>query len=68
MKNFVGKTCLAFLTLQNMINQLFIKNSKKRLVRDKVGLYETGLSWRRDHSPLPDNKQESLRGLENKES
>ena len=36
---------------------------KEQLVRDEEGWYETELSWRGDHPPLPSHKNGSLRRL-----
>ncbi|KAK3730894.1 hypothetical protein QZH41_012605 [Actinostola sp. cb2023] len=36
---------------------------KEQLTRDKEGWYETGLPWKGDHRPLPNNKEGSLRRL-----
>ena len=44
---------------QSVVYQEF----KDQLVRDKEGWYATGLPWRGDHLPLPNNKQGSLRRL-----
>ena len=37
---------------------------KEQLIRDEAGWYETGLPWRGNHPPLPNNKAGSLRRLE----
>ena len=36
---------------------------KQQLYRDKEGWYETGLPWRANHPPLPNNKQGSIQRL-----
>ena len=38
---------------------------KEQLVRDPEGWYETGLRWKGNHPPLPDNQHGSLRRLQN---
>ena len=37
----------------------------EQLVRSPEGWYETGLLWKGNHSPLPDNQRGSLRRLQN---
>jgi hypothetical protein len=36
---------------------------KEQLTRDETGRYETGLPWRGNHPPLPNNRASSLRRL-----
>ena len=36
---------------------------KEQLVRSPEGWYETGLLWKGNHPPLPNNKHESLKRL-----
>ena len=36
---------------------------KEQLVRSPKGWYETGLLWKGNHPPLPNNKHESLKHL-----
>ena len=38
---------------------------KEQLVRNPEGWYETGLRWKGNHPPLPDNQHGSLRRLQN---
>ena len=38
---------------------------KEQLLRDPEGWYETGLLWKGNHPPLPNNKPGSLKRLEN---
>ena len=38
---------------------------KEQLTRDSTGWYETGLPWRTNHPPLPDNRAGSLQRLAN---
>ncbi|XP_068739951.1 uncharacterized protein [Montipora capricornis] len=44
---------------------LVYEEFKEQLLRDPEGWYETGLLWKGNHSPLPNNKPGSLKRLEN---
>ena len=37
---------------------------REQLIRDPEGWYETGLLWKKNHPPLPSNKESSLRRLD----
>ena len=43
---------------------LMYEEFKEQLVRSPEGWYETGLLWKGNHPPLPYNKQESLKRLD----
>ncbi|XP_068707690.1 uncharacterized protein [Montipora foliosa] len=44
---------------------LVYEEFKEQLLRDPEGWYETGLLWKGNHPPLPNNKPGSLKRLEN---
>ena len=44
---------------------LVFEEFKEQLTRNPQGWYETGLLWKRNHPPLPNNKHGSLKQLEN---
>ena len=65
MKSFAGSIHVLGLEDGPDVDQnLVYEEYKEQLVRSPEGWYETGLLWKGNHPPLPYNKQESLKRLD----